>query len=335
MTKLRRGRGGRIASRYDLRTLLDVVAAVALFVSAEEPLRVRQSEYDAARSAAGYPDAPTGKQTAQRFGLPWRDLLELALDKSRDLDKALGYRLAAVPDETLDEFGVRVALRTVALRLGVRTLAPNDYAGERDEMLATTSLRHRPVELALPTALQIRRAAGGWSAALEIAGLEPRQRMAPTIGLPVVDALELALESNGCLPTRNELHSFAAANGFSIAKGRRPYAEYITGLHASRADWGKWTPNRPPPPTQRPDWRAPVELPKNITLVQMKRRRWTREECIDVIARLLDEMGDQRLTLAAYQRRVVGRRDLPGVGSIQRNGGFSQLLAEARKRRAS
>jgi hypothetical protein len=333
MNQLKRGRDGRVESRYDLRTLLDAVAVIARLANPDKPLLTRQADYDAARAAAGYADAPTGKQTAQRFGLAWRALLALALDEERDLDKALGNLVAAENDETLDEMGVRIALRTVAVRLGKRTLAPADYTRERDGMLAAASLRHRPVELVLPTALQVLRVAGSWDAALEIAGLEPRPGVAFSVGLPVVDALELALESFGCLPTRDDLHTFAAANGFSVARIRRPYPEYVAELHARRADWGKWTPSASPLAGQRPDWRVPVELPRNITLVEKRKRRWTREECIDAIARLLDELGSTRMTQRVYQERVVGRRDFPALGSIQRHGGFTELLAEARTRR--
>lgn len=334
MSTLNRGIGGRIESRYDLRTLLEIVAAVARLANPSAPLLVRQADYDAARADAGYPDAPTGKQTAQRFGLAWRELLTLALDEERNLDKAVGHRVGADEDAALDEAGIRAALRTVALRLDRRTLTVFEYRREREEMLASASLRHHPVELYLPSDYQILRVAGSWEAALEISGLDPRVESASPKGLPIIDAIEIALEATGCLPTRNELHTFAAANGFSVARGRRPFSEYVAELSARRDGWGKWTPLGRPPHAQRPDWGASYELPRNVNLVRKRRRRWTREECIAALGRLLDELGNERLTQRVYQQRTTGRRDLPPLFSLQRHGKFSELLAEARKRRS-
>ncbi|HLH13824.1 MAG TPA: hypothetical protein VKV16_03470 [Solirubrobacteraceae bacterium] len=334
MAALKRGRGGRITSSWDLRTLLDAVAAVARAANPEEPHLTRQVDYDAARASAGYPDVPTGKQTAQRFGLAWRELLVLALDESRDRDKAVGYLAAEPEDDSLDESGVRLALRTIALRLGKRTLTGLEYRRERAEMLAAASLHRHPIELSLPSEWQILRAAGSWDAALEIAGFERGPAPRAPKGLALVDALELALEAIGCLPTRNELERFAAANRLSIAKGRRGYAKELAELRARRADWGKWTPQAPPPPGQRPDWRVQVELPGNVPLVERRKREWTRDECIAAIRRLLAELGSERLTQRVYQQKAAGRRDLPALPSVQRHGRFIELVAEARQQRS-
>jgi hypothetical protein len=51
---------------------------------------------------------------------------------------------------------------------------------------------------------------------------------------------------------------------------------------------------------------------------------------------LLDELPtDVRLTQRAFQDAVRGRRDLPPLTSIQRHGSWSEMIAEARKRRAA
>lgn len=324
-----RGRAGRFTSRYDLRTLTSIVAAVARAADAENPHLIRQADYDAARTLAGYPDAPSGGQTAQRFQLEWRELLRFALD-DHDHDRAVAYLEAEPEDDLLDRMDVRAALRTAALRLGKRTLTSAEYRRDREQMLAEASLKRHPVELYVPSEHQILRIAGSWNAALRIAGLPQRSDPPKARGVPVVDAIEIALEATGCLPMRNDLEAFAAANSFSLARATQTYPDSLAELRERRADWGKWTPSTWAPREARPDWGARVTLPRNLTLVERRRRAWAREECVDAIRRLLEELGSERLSQRVYQQRAIGRRDLPPMFSIQRHGRFTELVNEAR-----
>lgn len=332
-TAVRRS-GGRFVPRYDERTLLDVVAAVARAADPDEPGGITQRDYDAARSSAGYADAPTAKQTAARFRMSWRELLAFALAPMISPEIALGRQLGERNEDWLDEAAVRAALKTVALRLGKKTLRPADYLAEREAMLAEARLafRHQREPL-LPSEGQIERIAGGWDKALAIAGLKPRppQTSGPT-GVPIVVALELALEAHGCLLTRRELAAFAKANSFSLARRIGPWADYVSQLRAERADFGRWTPIAPPPLAVRPDYTKPVKLPASFAPVRRRRYRWTKKECVGSLAGLLAETGSERLTQRLYQQRRRSNPDLPPLTALQRQGGFGALMAQARKR---
>jgi hypothetical protein len=321
----------RFQSRYDLRGLIDVVAAIARIAEPAEPERVTQRRYDAARAKAGYPDAPSARQTATRLKMPWPELVALALS-GRDLDKSLGYRFGEHEEHHFGEEDLRSALRVVALRLGKKSLSYDDYAAERARMLADARRRwlHRST-LSLPSGNQIKRVAGSWDAALAIAGLVPPPKRTLPRGIPIVEALELALEAHGALLTRVELDRFAAANGLSLARPEKgkPWADYLAELRTRRAEWGKWTPTAPPVEGVRPDYGQAVSLPAGLP--QRKKRRWSREECVAAIARLLGELpSNERLTLRVYLQKANVRPELPALGSLQRHADFTELVAEAR-----
>lgn len=326
----------RFTSRYDLRGLVDVVAEVARVADSRQPERVTQAQWDAARASAGHADAPAARQVATRLTMGWVEVLALALD-GRDIDKALGSHLSEDDDPYLthDADDVRAALRVVALRLGKRTLTPRAYADERAQMLtaARRRWRHR-ADPALPSVSQVEHIAGSWDAALALAGLGPRPPQERSEGLPIVDALELALEAHGALLTKPELGRFAAANNLSVARHKRgkPWGDYLAELRTRRADWGKWTPPAPPLFGTRPDYSVAVPLPPDAP--RRRKRRWTRAECVAALAALLAELPPRtRLTLRRYQQEAVGRRDLPHLASLQRHGGFSEVVAEARRTR--
>lgn len=327
---------GRFQARYDERTLLDVVAAVARTADPDEPAEITQRDYDAARERAGYPAAPTAKQTAARFRMPWPELVRFALAPMASPEIALGRQLGERNEDWLDEAAVRAALKTVALRLGKKTLLPADYLAERERMLADARRHYRhQAEPLLPSEGQIVRIAGSWDEALQIAGLAPR----PTVGrahpgVPIVAALELALEAYGCLLTFRELARFAQANGFSLAKKTGRWTDYLAELRAERTDWGKWTPAGYPPAEVRPDYAKPIRLPASFEAVRRRRYRWTKDECVAALARLLAELGNERLTQRLYLQKRRADPDLPPLTSLQRQGGFGELVAEARKRRA-
>ncbi len=324
----------RFRSRYDVRSLVDVVAAVARASAPETPEGVSQSRYDAARVAAGYPDAPTAKQTAARLGMPWKEVLALALDPARSVDSVLGAREGEDDKPWLTSKDVCAALKIVARRLGKKTLKPVEYRLERKKMLdaARHSYRHLS-ELSLPTEGQIERTAGGWDEALVIAGLAPRPRATAGTGVPIVAVMELFLETFGYLPGVSQLEGFARAQGIPLAKRRRPYADYIAELAAERTEWGKWTPKKPPR-GMKPCLTTPA--PGVAALLSdatggKRRKRWTREECISALTQLLSEWpSDRRLTEDAYQEVSRERADLPSLSSLQRQGGFGELLRRAR-----
>jgi hypothetical protein len=330
------GQPPRFRSRYDLRSLVDVVAAVARVAAPEAPGQISQRAYDAARAAAGYANAPTAKQIAARLGMSWKAVLALALDPTRSVDSVLGAREGEEDKPWLTSKDVCAALKIVARRLGKKTLKPVEYRLERKRMLdaARHSYRHLS-ELSLPTEGQIERTAGSWDEALVIAGLAPRPRATAGMGVPIVAVLELFLETFGYLPGVAQLEGFARAQGIPLAKRRRPYADYIAELAKERAEWGKWTPEKPPH-GMKPCLTTPA--PGVAALLSdatggKRKKRWTREECVEALAQLLAEWpNDKRLTEDAYQEVSRGRDDLPSLSSLQRGarGGFRELVRRAR-----
>jgi hypothetical protein len=340
---VRRGGGGsggggspRFRSRYDLRGLVSVVALVAQAAEPKAPGQVSQRAYDAARKATGYPDAPTAKQTAARLKLPWKEVLALALDPTRSVDSVLGAREGEEDKPWLTSKDVCAALRIVARRLGKKTLKPVEYRLERKKMLdaARHSYRHLS-ELSLPTEGQIERTAGSWDEALVIAGLGVRGRATAGTGVPIVAAIELFLETFGYLPGVAQLEGFARAQGIPLAKRRQPYADYIAELAKERAEWGRWTPPHSLSGA-KPKLDEPVPglsaLLARFPKAQKRKKRWTSEECVEALVRLLAEWpNDRRLNEDAYQEASRGRDDLPSLSSLQRQGGFGKLLAEAKK----
>lgn len=329
----------RFRSRYDLRGLVSVVAVVARTIEPKAPEKVSQRHYDTARGVAGHPDAPTAKQTAARLGMPWKEVLALALDPTRSVDSVLGKKEGEEDQPWLTSEDVRAALRIVARRLGKQTLKPVEYREERRLMLgrARRSYQHR-AELSLPTEGQIERITGSWDEALEIAGLKSRPLSGGGTGVPIVAVLELFLETFGYLPGVSQLEGFARVQGVPLVKRERgkPYADYIAELTVERAEWGKWTPAKPLSGA-KPKLDAPVPgltaLLTRFPDAQKRRKRWTPEECIEALARLLTEWpNDRRLTEDAYQEASRSRDDLPSLSSLQRRGGatFGELVREAR-----
>ena len=341
-TKEMRTSGGRFAASHDLRTLADVVAAVARAAAPGRPERVTQRAYDAARASAGHPDAPRAAQTAVRFSLSWAEVLALALDPELKLDLAIGKRYGEEEKPWLGADDVRVALRIVANRLGKKTLTPGDYRAERTRLREQAALarRHR-VEPPLPTEGQLLRVASSWDKALEIAGLAPRPRDQPThAGMSVIDALELALEAHGCLPSEAALQAFVKANGLPLARRTESFTETVELLRERRADWGKWTPAGPLAYAVRR--RAGIDFGTLVGGLGLavdesrRRRRWTRAECLAALQQWQAELpAATRPTQRAYQDSSRGRADLPALTSIQVWGKWSEMVAEARRRKAS
>jgi hypothetical protein len=130
--------------------------------------QVTQTRYDAARTAAGHPDAPTAAQTARRFRLPWQVLLPRALN-ARDLNRFLGANRAEEDADWLDNEELTRALRTVASVLRQPTLTPWGYDRAVHELLSRKrrAWRHRAPPR-LPSSVQIITYCKTWAAALKL-----------------------------------------------------------------------------------------------------------------------------------------------------------------------
>jgi hypothetical protein len=274
--------------------------------------------------------------------MSWKESLALALDPTRSVDSVLGKKEGEEDQPWLTDEDVRAALQIVARRLGKKTLKPVEYREERRLMLgrARRPYRHR-AELSLPTEGQIERITGSWDEALEIAELKPRPQTGGGTGVPIVAVIELFLETFGYLPGVGQLEGFARAQGIPLVKRERgkPYADYIAELAGERTEWGKWTPAKPLS-RAKPKLDSPVPglaaLLARFPDAQKRRKRWTREECIEALARLLAEWpNDKRLTEDAYQEASRNRDYLPSLSSLQRQGGFARLVSKSRRLRSS
>jgi hypothetical protein len=267
--------GGRFGSDYHPLELYGVVRDVALTAAPSDPTSVSESVWDGARADAGHEDAPTARAICMRLAdgagraFPWRELLELVFDESRDIERTHAQRAGATADESLGETHVYYALRRIALtELGQTSLRPDEYQRERERLIAEAR-RHRGrspspeliIEL-LPTVGQVVRIAENWDKALEIAELEPRQT--PTKGsriepaVPIADVLDrFADEANGWFCRRPQLLDYARERGIVMAAraAGSSWADYISEAAAVREARGALVRGLPPAgifPTCRP-----------------------------------------------------------------------------------
>jgi hypothetical protein len=282
--------------------------------------------------------APTARQICTRLGVSWQPLLAALFEPGRDVVKFVSHKQRATADQPLSGEQAAAALRMIATRLGVPTLRPAQYDMACQEILAADRRRHRHgIALRLPTANQIERAAGTWDQALALAGLQTRGPAAGTGAHRSIvsyhEAVQRFLESQGAMPTFNELQLFARTQGFPLP--RTPTGGHKPALLRVQAEFrseGRWAPATFPPKHQRPaydftgvDVRQPGE----------QRRVWsrTKDECIAGVIAYLDELtAGERVTQKRYGAWAVGKPH-PAPSAFHRHGGWTLLLAEARAQR--
>jgi hypothetical protein len=329
----------RFRSPYDTRALPDAVRAVALRCCPEAPQTVSQRDFDRARAEVPeHAQAPTARQICTRLGVSWQPLLAALFEPGRDIGKFVSHKQRATADQPLSEEHATAALRMIATRLGVPTLRPAQYDTARQELLAANRRRHRHgIALLLPTANQVERAAGTWDQALALAGLQTRGPAAGTGAhrstVSYHEAIRRFLESQGAMPTFNELERFARAQEFPLP--RTPAGGHKSALLHVQAEFhsaGRWAPDTFPPKHQRPaydftgvDVRQPGE----------QRRVWsrTKDECIAGVIAYLDELpAGEKVSQKRYGAWAVGKPH-PAPSAFHRHGGWTRLLREARSLR--
>ena len=172
---------GSFVSEFDDLGLYTLVRLVAEFVAPHEPAIVTQAAWDAGRKPSGHPHAPSARAICARLAdrggkpFPWRDLLELVFDASRDIAATHAQRRGQADADHFTEQHLYYALRRVASELGTKSPGPDAYARKRQQLIAED--HRRGVDLLgelLPTVGQLERIAGSWDEALEIAGLDAR-----------------------------------------------------------------------------------------------------------------------------------------------------------------
>ncbi|MDX6451917.1 MAG: hypothetical protein QOH16_1966 [Gaiellaceae bacterium] len=309
-----------------------VVADVCRHVDGGDPLSVSQPSFDGARVAAGHPLAPSAKRISVRLGLSWDAVKQLALDPTRNTDRAVGKRTGKEEQPWLTDDVCVAALRTVAGRLGADVpLTIANYENEVERMLAADRRRHvHGRRLVMPTVGQIEHRLGRWSKALVRAGITPSVPAGQGKGVAWIDAIELCLEATGCLCSSKTLVEWFKINDLSlqISTGTR-YADEVEKLRVRRAAVGKWTPHGFTTAQQRPDLDTPVPGLKGP-----KRRVAVYDEARVLSA--LDEFLRARRGLSQTRSEYVRwsvPRGKPSASSMGEHGrpGFASYRAQARR----
>lgn len=137
--------------------LINIVRAVSLSVSEDDPERVTQSAWDDGRADAGHPDAPTARAIVQRLGVSWGRLLRIAHGNPDVALRALGNAAADKGRKGLTLPRIAVALRQAALRLDKPGINRTDYKRARELIIAAARRAGRTasVQRALPELTQI------------------------------------------------------------------------------------------------------------------------------------------------------------------------------------
>jgi hypothetical protein len=341
-TTARRPGVGTFASEYDDLGLYTLVRIVAEFVLPDEPPHVTQAAWDAGRASSGHPDAPSARQICSRLAdkhgkpFPWSELLELVFDPERDIPQTHAQRTGADDAEHFTEEHVYYALRRVASSLKAKSLAPDTYADARRDLIAKD--RRRGVDVLaelLPTVGQIEGVAGTWAAALELAGLEPRNgdSWKGATGMPLAEALELHAESTGgWLCSYPTLKAFAHTHDISLARQEkgRPWSAYIEEATQARAARGAETKG-----VARGGAKLTYRLPEGLDRSDLPRRRrrhhWTLELSVEAVRRYLKQLrGRERASEKGYLAWSTRREDAPAPSVFDRYGGWRKVSRLAR-----
>lgn len=239
--------------------LADRIRTVVLSIDEDWPLDVTAAQYNAKRNDGREPPLPAAQTVQRRWRMDWPEIAEMLTTPGRDVRRTLSAR-ARTQRGGVDEQDVVFALKLIAGRLGVDTLAPAQYDKERGEIEGEVGSRWKHGqgrEQALPTAADIDEALRkpglpGWTAGLRAAGLRDRKATGPPTGLSWEEATELFLADVGHLaPSIGVLRIYTSNAGVALAaKGDMERARKAT--IAKWRSMGRWAPDRAPPPSKRP-----------------------------------------------------------------------------------
>lgn len=321
-------------SLYSDNELLGVVGDVCRTARSDAPVETTQREFNAARAAAGHPHAPTAARICTRLKMGWEDVKLAALDRKRNHVQTVSAQTRAKTGPWLSKETCVFALRRVADRRGVSELSREEYDATAGELRRESSRRWvHGDRIVIPTSAQIATCFKSWAAALKAAGLSEHARIDTPQGLGYVDALELALETKGALPTSDELDIFIrTACRLQLVRPQRqkithPWA--VGELRRRRTVLGKWTPSGYPPKPLRPDW---SELVEGIAGPSRVVRDLSEELCVQYLMRfLLESHRESRSAYAAWSVRTEGAPSPSSMGRAGRRQ-FAALRAEARAR---
>lgn len=307
------------------------VREVSLLADTQEPDRVSQRAYDAARAKSKrFASSPRAVHVAVRLDLSWREVLGIAHEPPNIHAQRLSRKHGQQQDWLTREY-VASLLSLVAHKLDGESVTPNQYRAVRDELLAEDSKHWRHGrKLLLPTEDQIRIAVGVWDQALELAGL-PTRTQHKNYGVTVEELLDRCYEVHQTQPTEAELRRFARANGIPYKTRRgRTWGDCIHAWKQQRHERGQAVPERLPPLRQRPDYSRLVGAARPG---ERRLRSWTNiEDCIECVIAYLAELGDTRSSKRGYQAWAAARRDAPSYSAFDQHGGWGRIRTLALER---
>lgn len=310
-----------------MNELIAAVPAVCLHVDPQAPARVSKRAYDGGRAAAGWAHLPTATQVLRRLGSQsWPELLGVLLSPNRDLERTFARRLGREHEGEFDIARIALALRDAARVLDTRVLNARAYEEKRSE-IQRRARRMRGLAARMPTVAQVESTVGTWDAACRLAGLQSGPMLTRERGMPIVQALELVLETYGVLPTQRELERFMRTNQLALAKRTRAWTDDLHELRRSRDQRGLQTPTGPPPIERRPDYEEPVP---GLVGRAAQRKVATIDECLDAVRDWLHDLPtDERPTQRAYARWQALHPQRPSASVLGRHGGLIALRCSA------
>jgi hypothetical protein len=216
------------------------------------------------------------------------------------------------------------------------------YDAERDALLAEDCrdwLHGR--RLRLPDAAAIRLAAGGWDAALTLAGLETDARPPQAIKQAILSRLDLMDRFYGHYgeqPTKRALEAFARGNRIPMSdENKRPWSETVKEWRQRRRERGLPEPRvaarKGGRGVKAPDYSADVGAARPDE--QPHRGKWSDETaCVAWVARYLASLpARERSTQDGYRRWASQHPGAPSPSRFAQHGGWEavrRVAAEAK-----
>jgi hypothetical protein len=319
--------------------LLREVREVAVRANPTEPRAVTQRAFDRARAAnTANASLPTARQIAKEIGIPWPEVLAVALAPDDEQSHRLMHRTRETPLRGwLTSARITYALRLVAGRLRTNSLSRVAYDAERDVILnedARDYLHGR--RLRLPSANAITIAAHGWGGALRIAGLEDYKRRKRTINQVIVYRVEVMdrfYDRYEEQATGAALSAFARGNKIPMSsEGGRRHSEVVAEWRRRRHERGESEPRvvkrHRNPSVKAPDFGANVGAAKPGEYPH--RGKWKDENlCVEWVAHYVSSRGGGKATVRDY---VAWVRRNPGAATPEKftqHGGWSAVLRKA------
>ena len=312
--------------------LLRAVREVADRAGVEEPERITQRAWDAARDSHElWRGAPAARRIAERLGLSWPQVRVVAYTNAAMPESVYAHKTREHDRGWLTPDYVVFALRLVARHLEVETMWPHEYTVEREALLAADHKRWKHGrQLRLPSVDQVRKLTDTWEQALELAGLAPLPEVARFTAPTVSELLDRCYDAHGTQPSCHELRRFARANRIPFPQLPGKWNDLVAEWKASRRERGLPVPDRPPPLRERPDYGADVGAGRPGE--RRRADRSDRDECVAWVAKYLRSVEPgKRPGVIDYRQWRRQNPDAPAFESLLQHGGWRAVRQDAER----